>query len=74
MKIQVDKVAHFGLSGMMTLAAQVFVSLWLAAAIVFVIGIVKEIYDGAEHNVFSIADIAFNILGIIATVLVCRIM
>ena len=70
MHLHVDKVAHYGLSGMMTLVGQMFVPLWIAAVVVFFIGVAKEVHDGTEYNVFSIADIVANVSGI-GTVWLC---
>ena len=62
-----DKVNHFFFSGFFFLLANaIFDSMWLSFTIVFILGVVKEIYDyHSDYHVCDIWDVVANTLGIV---------
>lgn len=63
--IDVDKLLHFSLSGMLFLFfSGVSHNIWIGASIAFVIGLIKEIADYYFKGCASMRDIVANILGI----------
>ena len=62
-----DKIAHFSVSMNLVLIFSVFASLYLAVILALFAGAIKEASDSFEEdNIFSKADMLFNILGVLA--------
>ena len=65
MTIQTDKIAHFGLSSALTIFGfSIYMDWWKVAGVVFLIGVVKEIFDCKRTGYVSLGDILANVAGI----------
>jgi VanZ family protein len=63
--IELDKKLHFGISFFLIILLFALIrNIWLSALIVFIIGLLKELYDG-YYNYFCKKDLLANILGIL---------
>lgn len=66
----IDKVAHFGVSGLLVFAFDKFLPIWAALSIVLVLGIAKEVYDAKMGGKMEIKDLLADLLGIAAAALI----
>lgn len=65
-KIGVDKVLHLFICLILTLEFKRFIDLWIAIIIVFIIAIIKEIYDKvSKKGTCDYKDIIADCIGII---------
>lgn len=65
MKLAKDKWLHLLVSAILTVIIAVNLSWVAACAIVFVLGLLKELYDKFCHRQFSIDDIFADLAGIL---------
>ena len=66
MKIKnLDKWLHLLISAILLVILAVNLSLVAACAIVFVLGMLKELYDKFNHKPFSVDDIFADLAGIL---------
>lgn len=64
-KIGVDKIAHFAVSAFLVLALGCFVHWAIAAGVVIILGVAKELWDGA----FNKKDLLADALGVLVATL-----
>ena len=65
MKIPKDKWLHLLISAILLIILAVNLSWVAACAIVFALGLLKELYDKFNHKPFSVDDIFANLAGIL---------
>jgi len=68
--IKIDKVYHFVISYSLLLTFSLVLSLAVSVAVVFLIGVLKEIYDYRDYGLFDIKDLVADAVGILAGVLI----
>lgn len=68
--IKIDKVYHFAVSYSLLLTFNLVLSLAVSVAVVFLIGVLKEIYDYRDYGLFDIQDLVADAIGILAGVLI----
>lgn len=68
--IKIDKVYHFVISYSLLLTFSLVLSLAVSVAVVFLIGVLKEIYDYHDYGLFDVKDLAADAAGISAGVLI----
>ena len=58
-----DKVFHFTAGMAICLIASIFLQLWMAALIVFLFGLGKEIRDKISYGLFDWKDLGATLMG-----------
>ena len=69
-RVGIDKIAHFGVSGLLVFAFDKFLPIWAALSIVVVLGIAKEVYDAKMGGKMEIKDILADLLGVAAALII----
>lgn len=64
-----DGLKHIVLSAVLTVGFNLFLPWYLAAIIVIIIGIAKEIYDSTGKGCCELKDIVCDLIGIVIGVL-----
>ncbi len=60
-----DKIAHFAMSGLLTLIIGHWLYFAIAGGIVIVLGVIKELWDKKTKNLFDKKDLLADIFGVI---------
>lgn len=64
-KVGVDKVLHCLVCFVLTASMALFVPIWLAMAITYLIGVLKEVSDGRHvDDLFDVCDLYADLTGI----------
>ncbi len=68
--MKIDKIYHFVVSYALMLTVYLVFPLAISAAMVFAIGVAKEIYDYADYGLFDVKDLVADGAGITFAVVI----